>query len=105
MQTQSTPTSRRVETNCPNCGSAWDIKSGLGICGYCGTLMPEPPPPYSHAYIPWGGSITVTSTGTLSHYYTGEIQCSEVVGPGYPQNNLEDPAILANRKYDHLREE
>lgn len=32
-----------VETHCPECGSAWDIYKGAGICGYCGTEMPEPP--------------------------------------------------------------
>lgn len=92
MQTQQTQ-SNDIETNCPNCGSAWNIRSGLGVCGYCGTEMPEPPPLPPPVVLNYSHTWTTTTTGGLYN-----IVCSGVVGPGYPQNNFEDPAILANRR-------
>lgn len=46
------------ETNCPNCGAVWDIYNGLGVCGYCSTPMPDPPPP---PVVNWVNTTTGTA--------------------------------------------
>lgn len=91
-QTSTPPQTNSIETNCPNCGAAWDIRGGLGICGYCNTLMPNPPKPEYVAPTPqpaiaWDPRKSIT-TITGSYFYSGTVS-GVYIDPG-PQNQKKD---------------